>query len=77
MVISLLSILINYVKRFNPNSIISKIMQIITLGYAIPGPVVAIAVLIPFATLDNFLNQILISTFNYDVGLLLVELFLF
>ena len=52
-------------------------MQIITLGYAIPGPVVAIAVLILFATLDNFLNQILISTFNYDVGLLLVELFLF
>lgn len=70
MVISMLSILINYVKRFNPNSIISKIMQIITLGYAIPGPVVAIAVLIPFATFDNFLNQILISTFNYDVGLL-------
>tara|TARA_B100000035_G_scaffold34493_1_gene26188 strand:+ start:1725 stop:3251 length:1527 start_codon:yes stop_codon:yes gene_type:complete len=70
MVISMLSILINYVKRFNPNSIINKIMQIITLGYAIPGPVVAIAVLIPFATFDNFLNQILISTFNYDVGLL-------
>ena len=70
MVISMLSILINYVKRFNPNSIINKIMQIITLGYAIPGPVVAIAVLIPFATFDNFLNQILISTFIYDVGLL-------
>ena len=54
MVISLLSILINYVKRFNPNSIISKIMQIITLGYAIPGPVVAIAVLIPLQHLIIF-----------------------
>ena len=70
LIISAISILITYVKRFNPNSITNKVMQIITLGYAIPGPVVAIAVLIPFATFDNYLNQLLISKFNYSVGLI-------
>ena len=70
LIISAISILITYVKRFNPGSIINKFMQIITLGYAIPGPVVAIAVLIPFATFDNYLNQLLISKFNYSVGLI-------
>lgn len=70
LIISAISILITYVKRFNPNSITNKVMQIITLGYAIPGPVVAIAVLIPFATFDNYLNQLLISKFNYSIGLI-------
>ena len=45
-------------------------MQIITLGYAIPGPVVAIAVLIPFAAFDNYINQILITQFNFSLGLI-------
>ena len=70
LIISAISILITYVKRFNPNSMTNKLMQIITLGYAIPGPVVAIAVLIPFATFDNYLNQLLILKFNYSVGLI-------
>ena len=69
-IITLISILITYIKRFSPNSVTNKFMQIITLGYAIPGPVVAIAVLIPFATLDNYINQILISKFNFSVGLI-------
>ena len=45
-------------------------MQIITLGYAIPGPVVAIAVIVPFAAFDNYINQILMSNFNISVGLI-------
>jgi iron(III) transport system permease protein len=60
-IITFISILVTYVKRFNPNSITNKFMQIITLGYAIPGPVVAIAVLVPFATIDNF---------NFSIGLI-------
>ena len=47
-IISLISILVTYIKRLKPKSIANKFMQIITLGYAIPGPVIAIAVMIPF-----------------------------
>ena len=69
-IITLISIMITYVKRLRSKSFTNKLMNIITLGYAIPGPVVAIAVLIPFATFDNFLNQILISNFDISVGLI-------
>ncbi len=69
-IITFISILVTYVKRFNPNSITNKFMQIITLGYAIPGPVVAIAVLVPFATIDNYINHVLISKFNFSIGLI-------
>jgi iron(III) transport system permease protein len=69
-IITLISLLITYIKRFSPNSITNKFMQIITLGYAIPGPVVAIAVLIPFAAFDNYINQILIAQFNFSLGLI-------
>jgi iron(III) transport system permease protein len=69
-IITLISIMITYVKRLRSKSFTNKLMNIITLGYAIPGPVVAIAVLIPFATFDNFLNQVLISNFDISVGLI-------
>ena len=69
-IILIISVLVTYIKRLSPNSITNKFMQIITLGYAIPGPVVAIAVLIPFATFDNYINQFLISKFNFSVGLI-------
>ena len=60
----------NLYKRLKPKSIANKFMQIITLGYAIPGPVIAIAVMIPFSNFDNYLNQILQSYFGISVGLL-------
>ena len=69
-IISLISILVTYIKRLKPKSIANKFMQIITLGYAIPGPVIAIAVMIPFSNFDNYLNQILQSYFDISVGLL-------
>jgi len=69
-IITIISLLITYIKRFSPKSITNKFMQIITLGYAIPGPVVAIAVLIPFAALDNYINQILVVKFNFSLGLI-------
>ena len=69
-IISLISILVTYIKRLKPKSIANKFMQIITLGYAIPGPVIAIAVMIPFSNFDNYLNQILQSYFGISVGLL-------
>ena len=68
-VISLISILVTYVKRLKPKSITNKFMQIITLGYAIPGPVIAIAVMIPLSSFDNFINQILLDNFNISIGL--------
>ena len=70
-IISLISILVTYVKRLRPKSITNKFMQVITLGYAIPGPVIAIAVMIPLSTFDNFINQIFIEKFNISVGLFL------
>ena len=64
-------ILVTYVRRLKPKSITNKFMQIITLGYAIPGPVIAIAVMIPLSSFDNYINQLLIEKFNISTGLFL------
>ena len=69
LLILLISILVTYIKRFKPKSLITKFMKIITLGYAIPGSVIAIAVVVPFAAFDNYINQLLSTKFNLSVGL--------
>jgi len=70
-VISLISVFVTYVKRLKPKSITNKFMEIITLGYAIPGPVIAIAVMIPLSSFDNYINQLLLKYFNISIGLFL------
>ncbi|MEC7183728.1 MAG: iron ABC transporter permease, partial [Bdellovibrionota bacterium] len=41
-----------------------------TLGYAIPGPVLALGVLIPLAKFDNLIDSIALSLFGNGTGLI-------
>ena len=41
------------------------------IGYAIPGTVVAVGIIIPFAWLDNTIDDFMRNQFNYSTGLLL------
>ncbi len=45
--------------------------RLVGLGYALPGTVVAIGVLVPFAWFDNRLSEFMVANFNYNTGLLL------
>ena len=52
------AIFIAYTARSYKNKIVQTLARITTLGYAIPGAVVAVGVLIPFLWLDNRLIQL-------------------
>lgn len=40
------------------------------LGYAVPGGVIAVGLLVPFAHLDNAIDAVMEARFNIDTGLL-------
>ncbi|MFQ3246179.1 MAG: iron(III) transport system permease protein [Arenicella sp.] len=66
-----LALLVAYSHRLNQSKFTSISKGIIGLGYAIPGLVIAVGVLIPLAYFDNTLDGWLRSNFNYSSGLLI------
>jgi iron(III) transport system permease protein len=46
-------------------------IRLMSLGYAVPGAVIAVGILIPLAAFDNRLNSALVSMFGVGPGLLL------
>ena len=67
----LLSLIIVYGKRKFPDNFMSSILRFLSLGYAVPGTIIAVGVLLPFAWFDNHVNKIMVSMFNIDTGLIL------
>ena len=60
------ALIIAYGKRLHPNRVITVASRVASMGYAIPGSVVAIAVLVPLAWVDNHIIDAL-----FDSGLVL------
>lgn len=56
-VIVILSVILLYALRLNPSKWIKSITKLAILGYAIPGAVVAIGIMIPVLGLDKFLAR--------------------
>ncbi|MEH6518931.1 MAG: iron ABC transporter permease [Halioglobus sp.] len=67
----LLALLVGYGKRLHPGPIEESAARISSMGYAVPGTVIAVGVLIPFAWLDNSIDSLARSWFNVSTGLLL------
>jgi iron(III) transport system permease protein len=60
-----------YSNRNSP-SLLNRIMiRFVSMGYAIPGTVIAVGVLIPFAWFDNSLDTLLMENLNISSGLLI------
>ncbi|MDT8427454.1 MAG: iron ABC transporter permease [Pseudomonadales bacterium] len=66
-----LGLFIVYCRRLRPDWFMRGAFRILGLGYAIPGTVIAVGVLIPFAWFDNTLDGIMRAQFNFATGLLL------
>ncbi len=60
-----LSVLFAYILRFGKNKYLSYLIKFSSMGYAIPGSVVAVGILVLLGTTDKFLDQ------YFDTGLLL------
>jgi iron(III) transport system permease protein len=67
----LLALLLGYGKRLHPTRPVTAAVKLAGLGYAVPGTVIAIGVIIPFAWFDNTLDAWMRQTFNMSTGLLM------
>ena len=65
-----LALLVAYAKRLDPRPLTQSAHWAVGLGYALPGSVIAVGLLIPLARLDNALAQWLQASFGWQTGLL-------
>ncbi|MGF1480151.1 MAG: ABC transporter permease [Cyanophyceae cyanobacterium] len=66
-----ISLVLAYGERLRPNLGMLSAVRIASMGYAIPGSVIAVGVLIPVGRFDNALDSWMKATFGISTGLLL------
>tara|TARA_R110001583_G_scaffold26571_4_gene95787 strand:+ start:30867 stop:32498 length:1632 start_codon:yes stop_codon:yes gene_type:complete len=64
------AILVNFYQRLSPGILAKMSIRLSSLGYAVPGTVIAIGVLIPFTSLDLWFNRLLVDYGFSRVGLI-------
>jgi len=67
----LIALLLAYSKRLYRYKSLTAAANFASLGYAMPGAVLAIGVIIPLAAFDNVVDDFMRSTFDISTGLLL------
>ena len=68
----IISVALAYALRLRSTRLLRLGVQIAAIGYAIPGTVLAIGILIPLATFDNFVDAQMKAAFGFGTGLLLL-----
>ncbi len=66
-----LALVMAYAMRLRPGPAVQAANRIAGLGYAIPGAVIAIGILVPVARLDNAIDAWMRANFDISTGLLL------
>jgi iron(III) transport system permease protein len=66
-----LAVLLAYAARMNRGRLPRLLNRVVGLGYAVPGSVIAVGVLIPVTRLDNWLGGVFETVFGSHPGLLL------
>ena len=67
----MLALLFAYTQRLRPGRLVRAATRIASLGYAVPGTVIAVGVMLPFAWLDNTIDAWMREMFGMSTGLLL------
>jgi iron(III) transport system permease protein len=67
----LLALFLGYGQRLDASRLTRFAVRMATMGYAIPGTVIAVGVMLPFAWFDNTLDDWLRARFGVSSGLLL------
>jgi len=65
------ALVLGYGTRLNPTPLARVAVRFCSMGYAIPGSVIAVGVLIPFGLFDNWLDGLTRDLFGVSVGLVL------
>ena len=64
------AVLVAYSVRRHPDIVTHIAVRIATIGYALPGVVLAVGIFVPLAWLDNWVNKIVMQLFHIEIGLL-------
>ncbi|MEO8991378.1 MAG: iron ABC transporter permease [Nitrosospira sp.] len=65
------ALLMVYAARRYPDSATRGAVRISTIGYALPGAVLAVGIFIPIAWVDNWLSEMAMQLFHIETGLLI------
>lgn len=65
----MLALLFAYARRLKNNKLVNGLGQTVSLGYAIPGTVIAVGVLVPLSWADDMANRLSEYWFDTSVGL--------
>nr|WP_082766321.1 iron ABC transporter permease [Paramesorhizobium deserti] len=71
-IVLVFGIAVAYAMRLRPGRFSGVAYRLSTVGYAAPGTVIAIGILIPVAALDQFIDRNAMSWFGFSTGLLLI-----
>ncbi|MGM0553423.1 MAG: ABC transporter permease [Pseudomonadota bacterium] len=66
-----LALILAYARRLEGGRFTAAAVRVAGMGYAVPGTVIAIGVMIPFAALDNAVDSFMRDTVGVSTGLLL------
>lgn len=66
-----LALLLAYAARLNPGRVTAVSNGVVSLGYALPGSIIAVGLLVPLAVFDNRLDAFMRAVFGISTGLLL------
>ena len=64
-------LVVAYAVRLSGGPLVAAAGRVAALGYAIPGAVIAVGIMLPFAWIDNQVDAFLRATFGLSTGLLL------
>ena len=65
------ALVLAYAARIAPGALSQAAGRLANLGYAVPGSVIAVGILMPLATFDNAIDEFMQATFGISTGLLL------
>ena len=65
------ALLLAYGQRLRPGPVLAIAARVASMGYAVPGAVIAVGVLLPFAWLDNRVDGLMRDAFGISTGLIL------
>lgn len=66
----LAALFMGFGERLYHTAIVRLLIRITAMGYAVPGTVIAVGVLIPFTWLDNSIDDFFRTQFDYSTGLI-------
>ena len=67
----LVAALLAYAARLSASRLVATANRLASLGYAIPGAVIAVGILLPLGRLDNLIADWMRAQFGLDIGLVL------